>query len=245
MIFPWFSHRFPIDLTIFLAQPRPANFSNSPGPVPRGSDIWQTPASWIWAQNMGTSGKVWNIMRVYSYLLDFLDSFGISLGYCSYFELYSYWYEGRPWIFEGWFLMESLWVNQMAFGVMKHGGQLGNLRTKWKWWKLGKTWIWLRNFQSKLLEYGKVPWKKWLVCYILISSKNWEYPLESQAVRQRWKPRFSSRVSTIQGWPKCLRFYFAHFVTENPPQNVLRPVENPLPTVDHWSKKVIFGMHKT
>lgn len=158
-VIPWFSHDFPIDLTIFLAQPRPANFSNNPGPVPRGSDIWQTPASWIWAQNMGKSGKVWNIMRIYSYLLDFLDSFRISVGYCSYFELYSYWYEGRPWIFEGWFLMESLWGNEMAFGVMRPGGQLRNPRTKWRWWKLGKKRIWLRNFQSKLLEYGKVPWK--------------------------------------------------------------------------------------
>lgn len=135
---PWFSHDFPIDLTIFLAQPRPANFSNNPGPVPRGSDIWQTPASWIWAQNMGKSGKVWNIVRIYSYLLDFLDSFRISVGYCSYFELYSYWYEGRPWIFEGWFLMESLSGNEMAFGVMRPGGQLRNPRTKWRWWKLGK-----------------------------------------------------------------------------------------------------------
>ena len=51
-------------------------------------------------------------------------------------------------------------------------------------------------------------------------------------------------VSMIQDWPRCLRFYFAHLVTENPPKKffltpffVLRPVENPLPTVDHWSKK--------
>ena len=51
-------------------------------------------------------------------------------------------------------------------------------------------------------------------------------------------------VSMIQDWPQRLRFYFAHLVTENPPKKffltpffVLRPVENPLPTVDHWSKK--------